>query len=351
MIEPQQVLDKIFGGISQEFRLIKLDTPLGANILLPQRVHAYDRVSHGYDYTVDLQSLDPKIELKQLIAQPVTLWVLQPDTSYLPVHGFVHAVKKLVSDGQLSAYQMAFSSFLHFLKFRKDARIWQEKTADEILTEVLNGHPQAAGNFRFELNQPGRVRSYCTQYETDWQFTMRIMESEGWYGYFEQKADGSGHTWVITDSIQSLKPMPHEQIEFHRAGTTDEIEKIVQWGAARIMPNSQLSTRNFDYKAPRSNNENGQHILPTHGSVPSQLEVYEYTGPYTSSDPAHGAEARRNKLFGMRDILNYTCAALIYGEVMYSDPEIIALLARVKAGELAFDDAIPLFPGPEESKW
>lgn len=65
----------------------------------------------------------------------------------------------------------------------------------------------------------------------------------------------------------------------------------------------------------------------------------------------HLLEARRNKLLGMRDILNYTCAALIYGEAMYSDPEIIALLARVKAGELAFDDAIPLFPGPEESKW
>lgn len=62
-------------------------------------------------------------------------------------------------------------------------------------------------------------------------------------------------------------------------------------------------------------------------------------------------EARRNALFGMRDILNYACAAIIYGEAMYSDPVIAELLARVKAGELAFDDAIPLFPGPEESKW
>jgi hypothetical protein len=65
----------------------------------------------------------------------------------------------------------------------------------------------------------------------------------------------------------------------------------------------------------------------------------------------HLLEARRHKMFGMRDILNYTCAAIIYGEAMYSDPEIIALLARVKEGELAFDDAIPLFPGPEQSKW
>jgi hypothetical protein len=65
----------------------------------------------------------------------------------------------------------------------------------------------------------------------------------------------------------------------------------------------------------------------------------------------HLLEARRHNLFGMRDILNYTCAAIIYGEAMYADPEILALLARVKAGELAFDDAVPLFPGPEEPKW
>ncbi|WP_426212568.1 DUF4123 domain-containing protein [Massilia sp. TWP1-3-3] len=65
----------------------------------------------------------------------------------------------------------------------------------------------------------------------------------------------------------------------------------------------------------------------------------------------HLLEARRTKLFGMRDILNYTCAALIYGEAVHSDPEILSLLARVKEGEIAFDDAIPLFPGREESPW
>lgn len=65
----------------------------------------------------------------------------------------------------------------------------------------------------------------------------------------------------------------------------------------------------------------------------------------------HLLEARRNKLFGMRDILNYTCAAIIYGEAMYSDPAILSLLARVREGKLAFDDAVPLFPGPSKSEW
>lgn len=293
MNEFNQGAEKLFGGISQAGRLLKLDTSLGPELLLPQRAHGFDRISAGFDYIVDLLSLDADIELKQLIAQEVTLWILQIDATYVPVHGYVHSARKLGSDGQLTAYQIGFSSCLHFLKFRKDARIWQDKTTEEIIADVLGAHPQCQGRFRFELSQPARPRSYCTQYETDWHFVMRMMESEGWYAYIEQAPGGSCHYWVVTDSVLSLKPLQSESIAFHGAATTDEINRIVQWGAARTLLNSQLATRTFDYKAPRSHSENGMQILPDHGSIPTQLEVYEYTGAYTNSDAAHANDQSR----------------------------------------------------------
>ena len=319
MSDSRQLADRLFGKIGQEKRLLKLDTPLGPDTLLPQRAHGFDRISEGFDYTVDLLSMDADIELKQLIAQEVTLWMLQTDASYLPVHGYVHTAKKLGSDGQLTAYQIGFSSCFHFLKFRKDARIWQDKNAEEIIAAVLNGHLQCRGRFRFELNQPVRSRSYCTQYETDWHFVMRMMESEGWYGYIEQAPDGGGHKWVITDSVRSLKPLQPGKIAFHRAGITDEIDKIIQWGAARTLLNSQLSTRTFDYKAPRNNNENGMQIFPDHGCIPSQLEIYEYTGAYSNSGVAHGTdqsrvrvqewESRAKRFFGTSGVRNLPVAS------------------------------------------
>ena len=58
----------------------------------------------------------------------------------------------------------------------------------------------------------------------------------------------------------------------------------------------------------------------------------------------HLFEARSLKLFGMRDILNYTCAALIYGDAIGSDPVIVALLGQVKAGTISFDAAMEQFP-------
>lgn len=53
--------------------------------------------------------------------------------------------------------------------------------------------------------------------------------------------------------------------------------------------------------------------------------------------------ARKLKLFGTRDILNYICAALIYGDTLQNDSNIIALLEQVKAGAISFDVAMEQF--------
>jgi type VI secretion system secreted protein VgrG len=161
MAESNQALNTLFGNFGQDRRLLKLDTSLGPNVLLPQRVHGHDRVSQAYDFSADLLSLDANIELKHLIAQEVTLWIRQADASYLPIHGYVHTAKKLGSDGRLTSYQIGFASCLHFLKFRKDARIWQDKDAEGIIADVLNGHPQCHGRFKFQLSRAARRNQYA----------------------------------------------------------------------------------------------------------------------------------------------------------------------------------------------
>jgi type VI secretion system secreted protein VgrG len=282
--------------IGQQDRLLRLMTPLGDDVLLPQRVIAHERLGRHYEYAIDCVSVDDNIELKKLIAQPVTLWIRQPDRSYLPVHGFVHTMKRLGSDGQLTFCQLSFAPWLHFLKFRKDARIWQDKAADDILSHVFNQHPQARGNYRFDLREAASARSYCTQYETDWHFVHRLMEEEGWYSYHEQKSDGSGHLLVITDSTDQLKPVAQEHIQFHRGATEDELHKILHWSASRRLASSQLTVRTDDYKAPNNVKQSNTCVLEEHGNLPSQLEVYEYTGAYTFSKKGQGDKQTRLKV-------------------------------------------------------
>lgn len=279
--------------IEQQDRLVKLDTPLGADILLPQRVIASERLGSGYTYTIDCLAVRNDIALKQLIAQPVTLWIRQLDARYLPVHGFVHMMKRLGSDGQFMLCQMMFAPWLHFLKFRQDARIWQDKSADDILGDVFNVYPQARGNFRIDVREPPLPRSYCTQYETDWHFVQRLMEEEGWYCYHEQKDDGSGHVLVITDSTDELKPIAQEVIHFHGAGLEDELEKMVHWSADRHLASTQRTARTHDYKSPHELKQRNIAVRSEHGDLPPELEIYEYTGAYTYSRKENGDKQSR----------------------------------------------------------
>ncbi|AVR95813.1 type VI secretion system Vgr family protein [Pseudoduganella armeniaca] len=296
MTSPIHLSAFVPAGASQHDRLLRLDTPLGEDMLLPLCAAGQERFSSGYEFTVDCLSVDGDIELKRLVAQPVTLWLRQTDRSYLPVHGYVHRMTRLGSDGRSTFCQLSLSCWMHFLKFRKDARIWQDKTADDILCDVFNIYPQAQGNYRFDVRDPATRRSYCTQYETDWHFAQRLMEEEGWYSYHEQSEDGSRHVLVVTDNLDQLKPIAQQQVRFHRAGTRDELDRILHWSAVRSLGSTQYSAQTDDYKATFSPKRTNTIVRPEHGQLPGQLEVYEYTGAYTYSNHAQGDKQARLRI-------------------------------------------------------
>jgi type VI secretion system secreted protein VgrG len=271
---------------------------LGLNTFVPQRVVGRSRLGRHFEFTVDVLSTWDNIELKTLIAKPVTLWIQQSDKSYQPYNGYVHTARRLGSNGGLTTYQLSFASWMHFLKFRRDQRIWQEKTADDIITDIFNAHPQARGLFQFALSRPLRTRSYCRQDEDDWNFVHRLLESEGLYGFWRQAQDGKSHTLVITDQLTALDMLSPEAVSFYRGGTGSETDALVQWSGTRTLRSSALTTRTFDYKNPSLYNPKGTSVptMPNQGALPNQAEVYEYTGAYTYSEQDQGNQLSRIRI-------------------------------------------------------
>ena len=294
----QDLINAITSGLSQSDRLIALDTMLGLNTFVPQRVVGRSRLGRHFEFTVDVLSTSGNIELKTLIAKPVTLWIQQSDKSYQPYNGYVHTARRLGSNGGLTTYQLSFASWMHFLKFRRDQRIWQEKTAGDVITDIFNAHPQARGLFQFALSRPLRTRSYCRQDEDDWNFVHRLLESEGLYGFWRQAQDGKSHTLVITDQLTALDVLSPETVSFYRGGTGSETDALVQWSGTRTLQSSALTTRTFDYKNPSLYNPKGTSVptMPNQGTLPNQAEVYEYTGAYTYSDQDQGNQLSRIRI-------------------------------------------------------
>ncbi|PXX27588.1 MULTISPECIES: type VI secretion system Vgr family protein [Burkholderia] len=308
-----ELAQAIRGGLIQQDRLLKTDIPsLPNNALVPRRAVTHSELGRDFSVTLDLVSTASDIELKTLIAKPMTLWIQQANQSYLPINGYIHTARRLGADGSLSSYQLTFSSWMHFLKFRSDMRYWQDQSVDTILGDVFDTHPQAKGRYQFALSKPLPSRSYCRQSETDWNFVHRLMEDEGLFGFWRHGEDGSAHTLVITDDLHAADELSPNLVRFDRSGTGSETAGFTQWAASRTLQSSLHTTRTFDYKSPSSAaNPNGT-TLPTkagQGDLPNQTEIYEYTGAYTYAGQDRGEhlskirleewESRAKRFFGV----------------------------------------------------
>ncbi|WP_186104310.1 type VI secretion system Vgr family protein [Burkholderia gladioli] len=294
------LIQALQGGLIQQDRLVKTDVPtLPDNALIPRRAVTYSELGRDFSVTLDMVSTASDIELKSLIAQPMTLWIQQANKSYLPINGYIHTARRLGSEGSQASYQLTFASWMHFLKFRHDMRYWQDQSVDAIMTDVFNAHPQANGRFQFELSKPLPPRSYCRQSESDWNFVHRLMEEEGLFGFWRQGKDGKSHTLVVTDDVHSLDEISGNPVQFYRSGTGSEADAFTQWAGTRTLQSSVHATRTFDYKAPSSAANPKGTTLPTmagQGALPGQTEVYEYTGAYTYGRQDRGEHLSQIKL-------------------------------------------------------
>ncbi|RQS06553.1 type VI secretion system Vgr family protein [Burkholderia sp. Bp8991] len=253
--------ESIHRGLMQHERLLMFRSPLGAQTLIPVRAKGWSRVGRGYRWVVDVVSLRDDIDNLELEHQPVTLFIQQTskpfvESVYRPIHGFVHKFHTLGQDGNLTVYQVEFESALFFLGKASKNDHWFNKSAREILSELLGAYPQLAGRVRFVLWDEPRARSYTRQSETDLNFFHRILEDEGWYFYFEHapvqyEDDPRLSTLVIVDRLSALPDA--KPIEFFNGAISDEVDGFTQWAVTQTAQSLAYATTSFNYKNPQRN--------------------------------------------------------------------------------------------------
>ena len=271
-------------------RMMELNTPLGKDLLFRE---LRGREELGRPSAFELSALSTRADIKpsDLLGKSVTVKLELVKGGFRYFNGYVTRFSQGTILGKYYEYQMTVSAWLWFLTRTADCKIFQEKTAPEIIKEVFGDHSMAI--FEDGLTATYVKRDYCVQYrETDFAFVSRIMEEEGIYYYFEHK-DGK-HTLKLVDSESGHKKLENKaSIAYYPPGRAihgDE-EHIQSFRQVQRIEPGTVATRSFDFTKPKADLGVKAQNVQQHQSA--DYEIYDYQGDYILADNGeHFAKVR-----------------------------------------------------------
>jgi type VI secretion system secreted protein VgrG len=285
----------LFGtGLSQHSRLVTLASAQDRALpesLMAEKFRGREAVNELFAFDVDALSVSTDLDLNSFIGEELTIALLQPDGSRRAWHGLCTQASWLGADGGVARYRLRLEPALVLLRHRRDSYIFQDKNAQEIITELLSDYPHV--RFEFDVSQELPQREICTQYrESDLEFFTRLMASEGLNWRFEHDQadefeDGPGdgqarHRVIIFDSKAKAPSTPGgDTIRFHGVRATDTDDAIDQLRARRQVQANAVSISSWDplqLVAPAAEHESSLDA----GELPS-LSIYDGSGERIAS--------------------------------------------------------------------
>ena len=217
-------LSDLLNEWTQNNRLLRLTTPLGANTLLVESFKGIEDLNQGFTYEIMALATDAHIALKSLIGQPVLLEMLTAHSrdELRPFHGHVTHFQNLGANGGFARYRLMVEPWTAYLAFRVDSTTYQDMTVMDIIDSIFADY-QAGGTlksgalnplWRYDIADASLYakRSLTSQYqESDLAFIQRLMHEEGLFSWFEHAGDNASpsfgsHTLVIADHNGALNP-------------------------------------------------------------------------------------------------------------------------------------------------
>ena len=272
---------------SQENRIIKVNTPLGNDVLLLQGINGQEAISSLYHFDLDLIAENGQnIVFDKLLGQKISIEMQLPDEKTRYFHGLVSSFSQGGRDERFTAYRAEMVPQFWLLTRIAQSRIFQQVAVPNILKEVLQGLDVA-----YELQGAYEPRDYCVQYrESDFQFASRLMEEEGIYYFF--KHTESGHKMVVADSPQSHSDLPEGSniiYEELTGGNRDE-DRVSHWEKQQQLRSGKYTLWDHCFELPYRHLEAEKivqdsvnvgkvaHKLKVGGN--DKMEIYDFPGAY-----------------------------------------------------------------------
>jgi|HubBroStandDraft_6_1064221.scaffolds.fasta_scaffold10929_5 type VI secretion system secreted protein VgrG len=259
--------------LTQATRQITIDTPLGEDVLLLRSFQGQEAISRLFSFDLDLVSEDPSINYEDIVGQAVTVSLMLADASPRYWNGFVSRFVQAGRDSNVSVYQATIVPWLWFLDQTTDCRIFQNKTAPDIIKQIF----QEYGYRDFTLRLYGDFvkRDYCVQYrESDFNFVSRLMEEEGIFYFFEHEK--GKHTLILGNdpaAHQECLNQPTARYEGTAGGWQDD-DVILQWLQEQEFRPGIFTATDYNFETPSTS-------LLSSVNGNGKWEVYDFPGEYT----------------------------------------------------------------------
>ncbi len=256
----------------QTDRPISITTPLGADTLLLRSFTGHEAISQLFRFDLDLISEKDSVSFDSIVGKDVTLKVILADGSERYWHGFISRFSQGAQDRRFTTYHAEMVPWLWFLTRTADCRIFQNKTAPDIIKTIFSD--LGFNDFSMKLQGSFVQRDYCVQYrETDFNFVSRLMEEEGIFYFFEH-AQGK-HKMILANDPSAHAAVPKQataRYELSSGGWRDE-DVITQWTAEQEFRPGAWAHTDYNFETPSTN-------LLVKAAGNNKYEIYDHPGEY-----------------------------------------------------------------------
>lgn len=264
--------------LKQDIQRAKLNTPFGEDVLVFVRMDGKEGLGELFEFRIEALS-EQDLDFDKAIGQPCSV-TYSTHTAQRVFHGILTEAEWLGLDDmdKTNNYRLVLRPWLWLLSRTSDCRIFQEKTAPEIIQQVFSD--RGFTDFSLKLTESYPKLEYCVQYrETDLAFVSRLMEQHGIYYFFEHSSDK--HMLVLADAKSSHSKIPSlSSLPFLEAGAAGQQtrEHLSNWSSQRRFRSGKVQYNDYDYLQP------GADLLSdAKGSArysKSDMELYDYPGKY-----------------------------------------------------------------------
>ncbi|MDR2781817.1 MAG: type VI secretion system tip protein VgrG [Holosporaceae bacterium] len=279
---------------SQEKLLSHLTTVFGDTDIVLKSLTGREAISDLFEFRIVFSAKDSSFDLEKALGSNINI-AFKSDSQERYIDGIViefsqgSTVNK--SDEYVTEYSATIRPKLWLLSLDRNNLIFQEKTAIDIIKQVLKD--QGVTDIEDKTKTCGKVkREYCVQYdESSFNFISRLMEDEGIFYFF--KHEKSKHTLVLADASSAhAKPPGESKVGFFR-GVNDifPLGKIFNTQMTTAVNTGGYSISDYNYTISQTNL-----FSKLDGKYKGKM-FYEYPGAFAKLKEGQDLSKLRVQLF------------------------------------------------------